>query len=219
LPTLLIVDDHEVVREGLSTALERHAFCRVIGAVGTGSAALALASLHRPSLALVDLRLPDMSGDELCKQLIARCPDIVVVMLSTYLYEQAVRASLLAGASAYVTKSAGISEVITALRRAARGTPASTPDEASQIVGQLHNLISHRTKEAPVTPQQESVLVLAAQGLTYAEIGRQLYISESTVRFHIQKLKPKFNARSKTDLVAKAIRAGVINATAPVQPH
>jgi DNA-binding NarL/FixJ family response regulator len=119
-----------------------------------------------------------------------------------------------AGATAYVTKSAGLPELRKALDRV-RET-GTTPDSAagSQIVKQLHDLVSSRMDAALPTPQQERVLELAAEGLTNNEIGARLYIAESTVRFHVQKLKGKFGARTKTELIAKAIRAGVISPAA-----
>lgn len=204
---LLIVDDHEVVREGLVAALGGDARFEIVGA--TGSAADALGELHRvsPDVAVVDLRLPDRPGDQLCRDLRAQRPATTVVILSTYASEDAVRAALDAGASAYVAKSAGLSELRAVLERVATDGPdAPRP----QIVEALHKLLVRRDDDARPTPRQERVLDLAAAGLTYQEIGERLYISESTVRFHMQKLKTKFGARTKTALIAKAIHAGVI---------
>jgi DNA-binding NarL/FixJ family response regulator len=199
----MIVDDHEVVREGLVAALAANPRFEVAAVVS--SAAEALAALRRavPDVAVVDLRLPDMGGDELCRALRKAVSGLPVVILSSYASEDTVRAAMDAGAAAYISKSAGLGELRAVLERVLSG-------DEPQIVEQLHGLLVRRNDDARPTPRQERVLDLAAEGMTYHEIGARLFISESTVRFHMQKLKSKFGARTKTDLIAKAIRAGVI---------
>jgi DNA-binding NarL/FixJ family response regulator len=208
---LLIVDDHEVVREGLIAALTRDLETQVVAAVGTGEAAIERAEATSPDVALVDLRLPDMTGDELCAALRQRCPSTAVVILTTYLSVRLVRDSLRAGASEYVTKAAGVPELRAAIARAGNKHLNPDADASPQIVQQLRGVVAARMSGSVPTPQQERVLELAAQGLTDAEIGKQLCISTSTVRFHVQNLKVTFDARTKTDLIAKALRTGVIS--------
>jgi len=204
---LLIVDDHEVVREGLAASLAADARFEVIAAAGSGADALAALRRVRPDVAIVDLRLPDMGGTELCRRLRERLPTTPVVMLSSYASEDTIRAAMDVGAAAYVSKSAGLDDLRAVLVRVvAAGSDTVEP----QIVEQLHGLLVRRDDSARPTPRQERVLDLAAEGLTYHEIGERLFISESTVRFHMQKLKAKFGARTKTDLIAKAIRSGFI---------
>jgi DNA-binding NarL/FixJ family response regulator len=207
---LLIVDDHEVVREGLAAALAVDERLEIVGTVGTGKTALERARQTLPNLALVDLRLPDMSGEDLTRELCRRFPSISVIVLTTYLSEGTVRASLDAGATAYVTKAAGLQELQAAIDGAISGPQSSDRATAPQIVMKLHSVVAARIDDAIPTPRQEAVLELAAQGLTNSEIGGRLFISESTVRFHMQKLKEKFGARTKTELIAKAIRSGFI---------
>jgi DNA-binding NarL/FixJ family response regulator len=206
---LLIVDDHEVVREGLQAALSTDPRIDIVGAVSSGRAAIERARQTVPDIALVDLRLPDMRGEELTRELRARFPSIAVIILTTYLSEETIRDSIAAGASAYVTKAAGLPELRAALDRVMEGEQVAAP-VGSQIVKHLHEVVAQREKGNMPTPQQERVLELAAQGLTNQEIGERLFISESTVRFHLQKLKEKFSARTKTELIAKAIRSGFI---------
>lgn len=207
---VLIVDDHEIVREGLQATLSADPRLNVVGAVATGRAALERARQTVPDLALVDLRLPDMRGEELTRELRQRFPSIAVIILSTYLSEETIRTSLESGAAAYVTKAAGLPELRSAIDRVMTGEGAEGPLTGPQIVKQLHEAVARRVSGAIPTPQQERVLELAALGLTNQEIGERLFISESTVRFHIQKLKEKFSARTKTELIAKAIRTGFI---------
>jgi DNA-binding NarL/FixJ family response regulator len=207
----MIVDDHEIVREGLVATLSAPGGVFVVGAVATGREALQLARRAAPTVAIVDLRLPDTSGDQLCRELLQVRPGMSVIMLSTYLNEEVVRGSLRAGATAYVTKAAGVMKLREVLRNLQRNPGArAQPHEASQIVNQLHALVAAREGGLRATPRQERVLELAAQGLTNREVGEQLFISESTVRFHIQKLKETTTTRTRTELIAKAIRIGMI---------
>jgi DNA-binding NarL/FixJ family response regulator len=211
---LVIVDDHEVVREGLAAVLSHDARFAIVGAASSGAAAVDLARQQRPDVAIIDMRLPDMPGHDLCRELRRLLPDIHVIALSSYLTEDAVRNALNAGASAYVTKAAGLAELRGALDEAyARGRGRwDQALNATQIVRRLEQLVESRSDNSSPTPQQARVLELAAQGLTYGEISKRLLISESTVRFHIQKLKLKFETNSKTELVARAVRAGLISA-------
>lgn len=207
---ILIVDDHEVVREGLRASLATDSRLEVVGTAETGQAALEMARRTLPDIALVDLRLPDMSGEDLTRELRSRFPSTAVIILTTYLSEETVRGALDAGALAYVTKAAGLPELRAAIERVMADTGAPDSTSGPQIVKQLHELVASRMSEAMPTPQQERVLELAAQGFTNHEIGARLFISESTVRFHVQKLKAKFGARTKTELIAKVIRMGYI---------
>jgi DNA-binding NarL/FixJ family response regulator len=208
---IIIVDDHEIVREGLLATLAASPDLHVVGAAATGRTAVELARRVTPEVALVDLRLPDMSGNDVCRELLRVVPSMAVIMLSTYLSEEAVRSALSAGAAGYVTKAAGVSKLREVLH-GLRGDAAARPQihHAPQIVKQLHELVAEREGGIRATPQQERVLELAAQGLTNRQVGERLFISESTVRFHIQKLKETTCARTRTELIAKAIRAGMI---------
>ena len=183
----------------------------VVGAASTGAEAVAAARSTLPDIALVDIRLPDLSGDRLCPLLKEAVPGISLIILTTYLSEEMVRRSLAAGAAEYVTKAAGLPQLLAALDRVSSKGQAGKPQHAPEIVRQLYDVTARRLQAVPLTPQQESVLELAAQGLTNDEIGRRLFITESTVRFHLGKLRDVFDARSKTELVAKAIRTGAIS--------
>ncbi len=207
---ILIVDDHEVVREGLRASLTADPRFEVVGTAETAREALTIARRMLPDIALVDLRLPDSSGEDLTRELRAKFPSTAVIILTTYLSEETVRGALAAGAAAYVTKAAGLPEVRAAIERVMEDGPAASGASGPLIVKQLHELVAGRMTEVMPTPQQERVLELAAQGFTNQEIGTRLFISESTVRFHVQKLKAKFDARTKTELIAKAIRTGFI---------
>ena len=206
---VIIVDDHEVVREGLLAVLSAEEHLTVVGGVGTGAEALSLAASASPDLALIDLRLPDMSGEQLSRELTKLLPDLAIIVVSTFLTEEAVRSALQSGAVGYVTKASGIQtlrKVIDDVRRGVRADPSM----AARITKDLNGLVAQREGGLRSTPQQTRVLELAAQGLTNKQVGAKLFISESTVRFHIQKLKELTESRTRTELIAKAIRAGMI---------
>jgi DNA-binding NarL/FixJ family response regulator len=207
---IMIVDDHDIVREGVRAALSSDPRIEVVAEAGSGKEALRAVRQSLPDVALVDLRLPDMRGEDLTRELVRDFPSTAVIILTTYLSEETVRGALEAGAVAYVTKAAGLPELMAALERVMAGEAIPDAAEGLQIVRQLHAVVTSRMTGVTPTPQQERVLELAAQGFTNQEIGTRLFISESTVRFHVQKLKSKFEARTKTELIAKAIRTGFI---------
>lgn len=203
----LIVDDHDLVRHGVRAVLSSDPRIDVVADVATGGAAIHAARTLAPDLVLMDLRLPDMRGEDATREIVRLCPGTDVVIVSTYLSEDTVRTALEAGAIAYVTKSAGLTELRTVIDRILRGETYAVAGQ--QIVEHLYSLGPDVDRVA-VTPQQERVLELAARGCTYREVGERLFIAESTVRFHIQKLKAKFGARTKTELIATAIRTGIL---------
>jgi DNA-binding NarL/FixJ family response regulator len=207
---VMIVDDHEIVREGVRASLSRDPGIEVVAEAANGAEALRWVRRTLPDVALVDPRLPDMHGEDLTRELARDFPDTAVIILSTYLSEETVRGALEAGAAAYVTKAAGLPELLAAIERVVSSDAPPSVSAGPQIVKQLHALVNDRMSGTTPTPQQERVLELAAQGFTNHEIGDRLFISESTVRFHVQKLKTKFAARTKTELIAKAIRTGFI---------
>jgi DNA-binding NarL/FixJ family response regulator len=208
---LVLVDDHEIVREGLVAVLAQDPRFEIVGTASTGREAVELVRRTRPDIAILDLRLPDTPGDVLCRELRAQLPNLAVVVLSSSLTEESVRAALDAGASSYVTKAAGIAELRDALARTAPDADGCrTRMTVSQIVGRLQQFVEERVDDDAPTPQQARVLQLASEGLTYREIARRLVLSEATVRFHIQNLKVKYAATSKTDLVVRAIRQGLV---------
>lgn len=213
---IVVVDDHEVVREGLVATVGNQPGLTVVGTAATGRESIELVRRVTPDIALVDLRLPDMTGNDVCREIMALEYDTRVIMLTTYLNETIMRDALNAGAHAFVTKGAGVSKLVEVIRECGAPTAApASPLQVPRIVRELHELVAAREGGGlRTTPQQERVLELAAEGLTNREVGERLFISESTVRFHIQKLKDVTSSRTRTELIAKAIRAGLISPTA-----
>lgn len=206
--TVVVVDDHEVVRAGLSAALGAEPDMQIVGAAGDAAEAVQLVQRVRPAVVIVDFRLPDANGAQLCR-ILRRQPDPAsVILLSTYLNKATVQSALDAGASAFVSKSAGMAELKREIIRVASNAVA--PSTAQQAVSRMNRISSERQGPAGTTPQQLAVLKLAARGLTDRQIGTRLYVSESTIRFHIQNLKRRFDARNKVELIARAVQDGII---------
>jgi DNA-binding NarL/FixJ family response regulator len=206
---ICVVDDHEIVREGLRTVLPSDPMIEVVAEAASGAEALTAVRRTLPDVVLTDYRLPDMTGDELCRRILALAPSTAVVILTTYLSEDVVQRSIDAGAAGFVTKAAGLEELRGVLGDLARGERRSL-EATSAVVQRLHQSAARDADSRTLTPQQERVLELAAAGLTYGEISRKLHVSESTVRFHIQSLKERLGVRTKTELIATAIRSALI---------
>jgi DNA-binding NarL/FixJ family response regulator len=211
---LLLVDDHEVVREGLRGLLARDPRYEVAGVAGSGAEAVRAAAALQPDVVLLDLRLPDVRGEEVCRSIREAAPRSAILVLTTDSREEAVRASAESGAHAYVTKSASLRKLRRVLERlAAQRQDPSSGAANEQILAHLRGVIAQSRDDGEpggVTPQQQRVLELAAQGLTNKEIGGRLYITESTVRFHIQNLKARLGAQTKTEVVVRALERGLV---------
>ena len=206
--TILVVDDHEVVRSGLVAAIDQHDGFSVAGVAATGGEAFAWAVKHRPDVVLLDWRLPDKTGLDVCRELRDAAPEVRVVMLTTYINEETVRQALSAGARGYVTKSAGLDVLFDAIHDAL--SDSAPPGTAAQVVRHLNEMLDNRMQTVPLTPQQQHVLERVAQGLTNQQIADRLFLSESTVRFHLKALRSKLEVGSKAGLIAKAVRLGLL---------
>lgn len=204
------MDDHEVVREGLRSALTKDPAVTVVGAAASARVGLALVQRFNPDVVLTDYKLPDRLGDRFCADVLAARPTTRVVILTSFLSEDLVRACRRAGATDVVTKASGLDELRAALARAHTGTPMQ--ESVASTVERLHR---SGNQSDLLTPRQAAVLQLASEGFTYAEIGQQLSLSASTVRFHIQTLRTRLGARSKTDLIAIAIRDALVSPREP----
>ena len=218
---IMVVDDHEVVREGLVALLGAVDRIEVVGAAGSGRAAMAVAQRTRPDAAIVDLRLPDMPGSELCRHLLRAMPRLHVVILSTYLSEAFGARGTGGGRCRLRDKGRGPRKAEGGTRRAR--TPR-WPRADGVTTGAISRTFKNKMCSTEVsargpTPRQARVLDLAAAGLTNREIGERLYLSESTVRFHMQNLKRMLGARTRTELVAKAIRSGAIQPAPEAWPQ
>lgn len=210
-----VVDDHEVVREGLRLALTGTVDLgvEIVGEAASGAEARALVRRQAIEVVLLDYRLPDVTGDALCAELVAARPGVRVVMLTSYLSEDVVQRCRAAGAAGFVTKAAGLDELRSVLGRIDAGEDGGAVRSTSTTVQRLYsaaNPAGGRAGMRVLTPQQERVLELTAEGHTYAEIGARLHLSVSTVRFHIRGVKERLGVRTRSQLIATAIREALI---------
>lgn len=200
--SVLIVDDQEVVRVGLSTLLGRRKDIRVVGAVGSADEAIRSARSVRPRIVVMDVRMPERSGIEACRDILSDSPDTRVVMLTSYADEDAVLASILAGASGYLLKDTTGEDLAMAIVRVAGG--ASLLDPA--VTGLVLARIKSSEGSAPLSDRERQILELIAQGRTNREIGQELFLAAGTVRNLVSGILAKVGAGSRTEAAARFAR-------------
>ena len=217
---VLAADDQRVVREGLAMLLGLLPDVEVVGTAANGEEALALAGELRPDVILMDLRMPKVDGVEATRRLRASHPEIKVVVLTTYADDRSVIEALQAGALGYLTKDVGADEIREALRRVADGQASLDPAVQMHLVEAIAGGTQAPTPEpsaTPVaqlpdglTPREAEVLGLIGAGLSNAEIAAQLFVSEATVKSHVNHMLPKIGARDRAQAVGYAYRHGLV---------
>jgi DNA-binding NarL/FixJ family response regulator len=214
---VLVVDDHPMWRHGVAASLEE-AGCSVPGTAGDGAQALRVAAATRPRVVLLDLHLPDLSGAEVIRRLLAADPSVKVVVLSASGERQDVLDAMTAGATGYLVKSAQFSEMLAAVRAAAAGRAVFTPGVAGLVLGEYRRLAAPGARHAAADPgppaprlteRETEVLRLVAKGMTYPEIARLLVLSPRTVQNHVQNTLIKLQLHNKAQLVRYALEQGI----------
>ena len=212
MTTVLLVDDHHVVRRGIRALLENEAGIRVVGEAGTGVEAARLAQQLKPDVLIIDLMLADMSGLEVIRQLRKRAPATSAVVLSMYGNDCYVVEALQAGAKAYVLKDSPPEELMRAVREAALGRRYLAPPLSDRAI-EVYLLRSEDSQIDPydmLTSREREVLHLAAQGMTSSETANRLCISPRTVEVHRARVMQKLGLHNRTELIHFAIRRGII---------
>lgn len=202
---VLLVDDHELIRQGLRRSFERDETVTVVGEAGTAAEALRLQLLEQPDVVVLDVRLPDASGLDTARELRRRSPTLGIVIVTMYAGDEQLLAALEAGASAFVPKSAPAEEVVAAARHALAAPRSFTAADLAGAVGRRQS-----PARPALSPRERQVLELLAEGLSVAAVGRQLYISESTTKTHMSKLYEKLGAANRAQALMTALRLGVI---------
>ena len=209
--TVMIVDDHRVVREGLRMALEVEEDIEVVAEAGDGSEAVAKAQDVRPDLILMDVAMPTMSGIDACHEIKDLLPDTRVVMLTASAAEESFTEALLAGTHGYVLKAAGRDDLLQAIRTVARGESILDPSVTKIVTERFSRLVGQEKQRELdlLTPREKEVLGLVADGATNKEVAGRLVISEYTARNTVSNILGKLGLRTRSELVRWALEHGL----------
>lgn len=203
--TVFLLDDHQVVREGLRSLLGTDGGIEVVGEATTAAEALERIAASRPRVAVLDVRLPDGNGVEVCREVRSRNPEIACLMLTSFSDDQALLDAILAGASGYVLKEVGGSDLIGDIRKVATGHSLLDPELSARVMGRLR---ARRAEEAVprLTPQEQKILDLIAQGRTNRQIAKEMYLAEKTVKNYVSNLLSKLGMSRRTEAAVWAVR-------------
>jgi DNA-binding NarL/FixJ family response regulator len=210
--TILLAEDHKIVREGTRQLLEQSADMRVIGEAADGLEAVRLATELQPEVVVMDVRLPRLNGIEATRSITARFPQIKVLILSAYDDDSYVFPLLEAGASGYLLKTSSGAELAEAIRLVSIGQTALSPRISAKIVNRLGGRQAYRTGHMPegLTEREMDVLRAAAHGQANKTIATQLGISAQTVQVHLRNIFAKLGVNSRSEAIARAIQSGWI---------
>jgi DNA-binding NarL/FixJ family response regulator len=214
---ILIADDHSVVRAGLRALLERQGRFRVVAEAGTGEEAIAKAQEYQPDVAVLDVRMPGVSGIEACRQIIAKVPTCRVIMLTSYAEDELLFAAIQAGASGYVLKRIGDNELMLAVERVSRGEGMLDPSMTASVFAEMRkvNEAQHTAAFANLTAQELAVLALVADGLTNRQIAIKLYLGEGTVRNYVSSVLAKISVANRAEAAAYAVKNNIRDLVPP----
>ncbi len=201
---LLLVDDHEVVRQGLRALIERRPAFQIVAEAGTVSEAVAAARRFEPDLVLMDVRLPDGSGVEACRAIREELPATRVVMLTSYPDEEAVLAAILAGASGYLLKEIRGRDLVAALEAVGRGDSLLDPAVTERVLERVRRMAAGDANDelAELTSQERKILMLVAEGKTNREIAADVFLSDKTVKNYVSSILSKLNLQRRAQAAA-----------------
>ena len=200
---VLLVDDHMVVRSGLSTVLSVYDDLKLVGEAGDGEEAIRLCERLQPDVVLMDLLMPKMDGVTAIKTIKTRWPKIQIIALTSFKEKEYVEGALKAGANGYLLKDVSAEELINAVRRAVAGQPSLSP-EAAQVL--IQNVNEPSLSHPNMTGRELEILTLMVEGLSNNEIAERLIVSQSTVKFHVSNILSKLGVTGRTEAVALALK-------------
>lgn len=201
---LLVVDDHEVVRQGLVALLDRRPNFEVVAQAGDVAEAIAQARLHRPDIVIMDVRLPDGSGVEACREIRAEFPEIRVVMLTSFPDDEAVLSAIVAGASGYLLKQIRARDLVAALESVGRGDSLLDPAVTERVLERVRRIAAGDSNDelSVLTPQERKILMLVAEGKTNKEIAADVFLSDKTVKNYVSSILSKLNLERRAQAAA-----------------
>jgi two-component system response regulator DevR len=201
---LLVVDDHEVVRQGLVALLDRRPGFQVVAEAGTVEEAIAQARLHQPDIVVMDVRLPDGSGVEACREIRAELPDTRVIMLTSFPDDEAVLSAIVAGASGYLLKQIRARDLVAALEAVGRGESLLDPAVTERVLERVRRMASGQADDelSVLTPQEQKILMLVAEGKTNKQIAADVFLSDKTVKNYVSSILSKLNLERRAQAAA-----------------
>ncbi len=208
---ILVADDHSVVRAGLRALLERHDHLRVVAEASTGEEAVIKAQEWSPDIAVLDIRMPGLSGIEACRKIVEKVEGCKVIMLTSYAEDELLFAAIQAGASGYVLKRISDNDLVGAIERISRGESMLDPAMTATVFAEMRkiNEAQHTAAFADLTPQEMAVLTLVAQGLTNRQIAVKLYLGEGTVRNYVSSILGKIGVSNRAEAAAYAVKNNI----------
>ena len=204
---IILVDDHEVVRLGLKSLIERHPQFEVIGEAGNAKEALEQVERLLPDVVLMDIRLPGTSGIEACEEITRKFPEIRVIMLTSYAEDDMLFSAIRAGASGYVLKQIAADELIRAIEAVGRGEALLDPAVTQRVFQEVRRAVKEEESLAfsTLSQQEKHVLVLVSEGRTNREIAKSLYLGEGTVRNYVSSILSKLGVSNRAEAAAYAV--------------
>jgi DNA-binding NarL/FixJ family response regulator len=202
--TVLIVDDHEVVREGLRLSLSRAPHVRVVGEAADGRAAIELAERRKPNVVIMDVRMPGLDGLDATKELMAKEPNVAVLIFTAYSERSLLARGLESGAKGYILKEAPHETLVRAIEKVANGDSFIDP-------ALMPAFLSGKDREDMLTAREREILQLLADGMSNADAAQRLFISQETVKSHVRHILAKLEADTRTHAVAIALRDAIID--------
>jgi two-component system, NarL family, response regulator DegU len=206
---ILLADDHAVVREGLRTFLDLQDGIEVVGEAADGVEGVAAAERLRPDVVLMDVSMPLLDGIEATRLVHQRVPESQVVILTMHGETHVMSQAIQAGAVGYLVKDCSTEEVVAAVRMASSGEGALSPELATSMLAEVQRAGGAQAEPA-ISPREEEVLQLVADGLSLPEVAAKLFISVKTVKNHLASIYQKLDARDRTQAVLRAVRMGII---------
>jgi DNA-binding NarL/FixJ family response regulator len=203
---VLLVDDHEVVRAGLRSLIDSHDDLTVVGEAGTGEEGLRRVGYDSPDVVVLDVRLPDVSGVEVCREIRSRFPDVKVLMLTSFADEEALMAAILAGASGYVLKRIKGQDLVSDIRRVGAGESLLDTEMTERLFERLRSGPKQDPMLAKLTPQERNIVELIAEGMTNREIAETMFLAEKTEKNYLSTLLAKTGMSRRREAAANVAR-------------
>lgn len=204
---IILVDDHEVVRLGIRTLLERNPQFEVVSEAGSAKEALEQVDRLVPDVVLMDIRLPGASGIEACEEINKKYPDIRVIMLTSYAEDEMLFSAIRAGASGYVLKQIGADDLIRAIEAVGRGEAMLDPSVTQRVFQEVRRAVKEEEASAfsTLSQQEKHVLLLVSEGRTNREIAKALFLGEGTVRNYVSSILSKLGVSNRAEAAAYAV--------------